>query len=185
MNYIVTGLLCSGKSTFLEAAKANDFQTLYSDKLVEKLYEDSSIINKLQKKFNNEDLSVNPKEHIKKLFFKSNTNKNIIESIIHPEVHNIIHKELEKNNNLIVEIPPLLNNYELLKDNNSVFIDADIENRKMRFLKRKNKAEVSTFEKINNMQSDYMKLKMTCDLIIYNNHKENFNKYFGIEIIKS
>ena len=65
------------------------------------------------------------------------------------------------------------------------FIDADIENRKMRFLKRKNKAEVSTFEKINNMQSDYMKLKMTCDLIIYNNHKENFNKYFGIEIIKS
>jgi dephospho-CoA kinase len=119
------------------------------------------------------------------LFFKSDANRKKIESIIHPEVHKMINKELLNKKNLIVEVPPILSNYELLKKNKSIFIDTDIKNRRIRYLKRENKRKIDTFERINNMQLDYIKLKMVCDLIIDNNGIECFNKYFDLEIIKS
>jgi dephospho-CoA kinase len=119
------------------------------------------------------------------LFFKSDANRKKIESIIHPEVHKIINKELQIKKNLIVEVPPLLSNYELLKENKSIFIDTDKKNRKIRYKKRENIREIGTFEILNNMQLDYIKLKMLCDLIIDNNDIESFDKYFGLEIIKS
>jgi hypothetical protein len=81
-------------------------------------------------------------------------------------------------------VPPLSNNYDLLKENKSIYIDADIKNRMIRYLKRKNDNDVICFERLNNMQLDYLKLKMVCDLIIDNNNEENFNKYFELEIIK-
>ena len=185
MNYFVTGLLCSGKSTFLAAARAHDFETLSADELVANLYKNKTIINKIQNQFGEYDLLNNTKEVIKMLFFKSDTNRKKIESIIHPEVHKMINKELLNKKNLIVEVPPLLSNYKLLKENKSIFIDTDIENRTNRYLKRENKRKVDTFERINNMQLDYVKLKMVCDLIIDNNGIECFNKYFKLEIIKS
>jgi dephospho-CoA kinase len=184
MNYFVTGLLCSGKSTFLTAARAHDFETLSTDELVASLYKDRTIINKIQNEFEEYDLFHNTKEVIKMLFFKSNANRKKIESIIHPEVHKIINKQLLNKKNLIVEIPPLLDNYNLVKENKSVFIDVDLKNRKMRYLKRENKSDILTFERINSLQLDYMKLKMACDLIIDNNDEESFNKYFELEVIK-
>ena len=185
MNYIVTGLLCSGKSTLLAAARAHDFETLSADELVTNLYEDKTIIHKIQNEFEEYDLSRNTKEVIKMLFFKSDANRKNIESIIHPEVHKMINNELLNKRNLIVEVPPLLSNYKLLNENKSIFIDTDIKNRTIRYLKRENKREIDTFKKINNMQLDYIKLKMVCDLIIDNNGIEGFNKYFKLEIIKS
>ena len=185
MNYFVTGLLCSGKSTFLTAARAHDFETLSTDELVASLYKDRTIINKIQNEFEEYDLFHNTKEVIKMLFFKSNANRKKIESIIHPEVHKIINKELLNKKNLIVEVPPLLSNYKLLKENKSIFIDADIKNRTIRYLKRENKKETDTFKRINNMQLDYIKVRMVCDIIIDNNGIECFNKYFELEIIKS
>jgi dephospho-CoA kinase len=97
----------------------------------------------------------------------------------------MINNELLNKRNLIVEVPPLLSNYKLLNENKSIFIDTDIKNRTIRYLKRENKREIDTFKKINNMQLDYIKLKMVCDLIIDNNGIEGFNKYFKLEIIKS
>jgi len=185
MNYFVTGLLCSGKSTFLSAARAHDFETISADELVANLYKDKTIIHKIQNEFGEYDLFRNTKEVIKILFFKSDANRIKIESIIHPEVHKIINEELLNKKNLIVEVPPLLSNYKLLKENKSIFIDTDIKNRTIRYLKRENKREIGTFKRINNMQSDYIKLKMVCDLIIDNNGIECFDKYFELEIIKS
>jgi dephospho-CoA kinase len=185
MNYITTGLLCSGKSSFLAAAKTHDFETLSSDELVTSLYKEKAIIHKIQSEFGEYDLVHNTKEVIKMLFFKSDINRKKIESIIHPEVHKMINKELLNKKNLIVEVPPILSNYELLKKNKSIFIDTDIKNRRIRYLKRENKRKIDTFERINNMQLDYIKLKMVCDLIIDNNGIECFNKYFDLEIIKS
>jgi dephospho-CoA kinase len=184
MNYILTGLLCSGKSTFLEVAKAHDFDTLSADNVVDDLYKDKSIIYKIQNEFKDYDLYDNTKDVIRMLFFKSTVNRKKIESLIHPEVHKIINKELANKKNLIVEVPPLSNNYDLLKENKSIYIDADIKNRMIRYLKRKNDNDVICFERLNNMQLDYLKLKMVCDLIIDNNNEENFNKYFELEIIK-
>ena len=185
MNYFVTGLLCSGKSTFLAAARNYDFETLSTDELVASLYKNKTIIQKIQNEFREYDLFHNTKGLIKMLFFKSDANRKKIESIIHPEVHKIINKELQIKKNLIVEVPPLLSNYELLKENKSIFIDTDKKNRKIRYKKRENIREIGTFEILNNMQLDYIKLKLLCDLIIDNNDIESFDKYFGLEIIKS
>jgi dephospho-CoA kinase len=185
MNYFVTGLLCSGKSTFLATAKAHDFETLSTDKLVTDLYKEKTIICKIQNEFRDHDLFHNTKEVIKLLFFKSDENRKKIESIIHPEVHKIIKNELQNKKNLIIELPPLLSNYELLKNNKSIFIDADRKVRNIRYLKRENKAEIDTFNRINDMQLNYIKLKMACDIIIDNNNVECFKKYFELEIIKS
>ena len=71
MNYILTGLLCSGKSTFLEVAKAHDFDTLSADNVVDDLYKDKSIIYKIQNEFKDYDLYDNTKDVIRMLFFKS------------------------------------------------------------------------------------------------------------------
>ena len=185
MNYFVTGLLCSGKSTFLSAARAHNFETLSADELVANLYKDKTIILKIQNEFREYDLFHNTKELIKMLFFKSDANRKKIESIIHPEVYKTINKELLNKKNLIIEVPPLLSNYEILKENKSIFIDTDIKNRTIRYLKRENKREIDTFKRINNMQLDYNKLRMVCDIIIDNNGIECFNKYFELEIIKS
>ena len=70
MNYFVTGLLCSGKSTFLASAKAHDFETLSTDELVTDLYKEKTIIRKIQNEFRDHDLFHNTKEVIKLLFFK-------------------------------------------------------------------------------------------------------------------
>lgn len=186
MNYIVTGLMCSGKSTFLEIARSNHFKTLCADELVTKLYDDSRIINKLQNQFKGYDLSYNTKEFIKDFFFKSDSNKMKIESIIHPEVHKIINCELKNSENLIVEVPPLIENYKLLKDNKSVFIDTNENARSIRYLKRRAGNKLSDFKNINDMQLEYTKIKMVCDLIIDNNNDvDSFSKYFKKHIIKS
>lgn len=114
MNYILTGLLCSGKSTFLEVARTYDFETLSADNVVDDLYKNRSVISKIQDKFKDYDLFDNTKEVIRMLFFKSKKNREKIESLIHPEVHRIINEKLLNKKSLIVEVPPLMNNLEEL-----------------------------------------------------------------------
>ncbi len=43
MNYIVTGPICSGKSTLLEIAKGFGFKIMKSDDVVSDLYDDKDI----------------------------------------------------------------------------------------------------------------------------------------------
>ena len=49
MNYLVTGLICSGKSTFLDVARQYNFDTIKSDDIVSDLYGDESIVNEIRK----------------------------------------------------------------------------------------------------------------------------------------
>ena len=48
MNYLVTGLVCSGKSTLLDVAKNYNFRTYKSDEIVSSLYKDEYIVNQLK-----------------------------------------------------------------------------------------------------------------------------------------
>ena len=48
MNYLVTGLICSGKTTFLKIAEEHNFHTIRSDDIVSELYNDSSIIQQIE-----------------------------------------------------------------------------------------------------------------------------------------
>ena len=48
MNYLVTGLISSGKSTLLEIAREYNFEVYKSDDIVAELYKDDEIARKLR-----------------------------------------------------------------------------------------------------------------------------------------
>ena len=49
MNYLVTGLICSGKSSFLDIAKKYNFNTIKADDIVSNLYRDKSKVHEIEK----------------------------------------------------------------------------------------------------------------------------------------
>ena len=186
MNYIVTGPICSGKSTLLKIAKKFGFKIMKSDDLVSELYDDKDIISKLTKVFNMYKFESSPKETIKNLFFESYSNRKEIENIFHPKVHAMIQKHLEVNNNLLVELPPLKSNANFIKNNKSIFMNSDIEIRSERFIKRNAEDSIDIFHKMNEYQTDCLLIKSYCDIIIQNDKNKNIIiDYFNKDIIKS
>ena len=186
MNYIVTGLICSGKSAFLNAAIEYGFDILKSDEVVSILYNDEDIISKLSNTFKEYKFEDAPKETIKQLFYTSKINRIKIESIFHPKVHKIIKNKLESNKNILIEVPPLKNNINIVKNNISIFIESSLETRRKRFQSRTIKNDINHFNKLNTYQSECLLIKSYCDIIIENDSNEVlFREYFEKEIIKS
>jgi len=186
MNYIVTGPICSGKSTLLEIAEGFGFKTMRSDDLVSNLYDDKDIISKLMRVFDDHKFESSIKETIKYLFFKSYSNRKEIENIFHPKVHEIIEKELLSNNNIFIELPPLKSNISIIKNNKSIFIDSDDEKRTERFIGRNGADSINIFHKMNEYQTDCLLIKSYCDIIIQNNRDKNIiTNYFYKDITKS
>ena len=162
MNYIVTGLICSGKSTFLNTAIEYGFDILKSDEVVAVLYNDKDVISKLSNTFKEYNFEDTPKETIKQLFYKSEPNRIKIESIFHPKVHKTI------------------------KNNRSIFIESSLETRRKRFQSRNMKNGINYFDKLNEYQSDCLLIESYCDIIINNDSNEiHLSEYFKKEIIKS
>jgi dephospho-CoA kinase len=186
MNYIVTGLICSGKSTFLNTAIEYGFDILKSDEVVAVLYNDKDVISKLSNTFKEYNFEYTPKETIKQLFYKSEPNRIKIESIFHPKVHKTIKNKLESNKNILVEVPPLKNNINIIKNNRSIFIESSLETRRKRFQSRNMKNGINYFDKLNEYQSDCLLIESYCDIIINNDSNEiHLSEYFKKEIIKS
>ena len=186
MNYIVTGPICSGKSTLLEIAKEFGFKIMKSDDLVSDLYDDKDIISKFMKVFNEYKFESSPKETIKYLFYKSFSNRKEIENIFHPKVHEAVEYELTSNSNILIELPPLISNVSFIKNNMSIYIDTDIEIRSERFLKRNSKDSIDIFHKMNQYQADCLLIKSYCDIIIQNDkNKKAITNHFYKDIIKS
>ena len=186
MNYIVTGLICSGKSAFLNTAVDHGFDILKSDVVVSSLYNDKDIISKLSDTFKEYKFEDSPKETVKQLFYRSEPNRMKIENIFHPKVHKIIKNKLEFNNNILIEVPPLKNNINIIKRNRSIFIESSLETRRKRFQSRNMKNHISYFDKLNEYQSDCLLIESYCDIIIKNDSNEiHLSEYFKKEIIKS
>ena len=186
MNYIVTGPICSGKSTLLKIAKKFGFKVIKSDDLVSDLYHDKDIISKLMKVFDRYKIESSPKETIKDLFFESYSNRKEIENIFHPKVHEIIKKELLSNNNILIELPPLKSNVNFIKNNKSIFINSDNKTRCERFIERNSADSIDIFHKMNEYQTDCLLIKSYCDIIIQNDKNKNtITDYFYKDIIKS
>ena len=114
MNYLVTGLICSGKSTFLDIAKKYNFNTIKADDIVSDLYSDKSIVHEIEKHLNIKQSKENLEAIVKKLFFTSKRNREIIEAIFHPIVHKMITDSLDISQNLMVELPPIISNLSLI-----------------------------------------------------------------------
>ena len=183
MNYLVTGLICSGKSTFLDLAKKYSFDTIKSDDIVSNLYNDQSIVHEIEKYLDIEHNQDNLEETVKTLFFTSKKNREIIEAIFHPVVHEMISNSLDISQNLMVELPPIINNYKLFQKYKSIYIEANREIRLGRFSKRN--SDSTYFDKINTLQGDFKLIKDTCDLVIHNNNDtDTLNKHFERGIIK-
>ena len=186
MNYVVTGPICSGKSTLLKIAEEFGFKTIRSDDLVSDLYDDEDVISELMRVFDKYNFESTPKETIKYLFFESYSNRKEIENIFHPKVHEKIENELLSNNNIFIELPPLKNNVSFIKNNKSIFIDSDNETRIERFIERNGADSINIFHKMNEYQSDCLLIKSYCDIIIQNNKNKNIiTDYFIKDIIKS
>ena len=186
MNYIVTGPICSGKSTLLKIAEEFGFKTIRSDDLVSDLYDDKDVISKLVNVFDEYKFESSPKETIKYLFFESYSNRKEIENIFHPKVHEMIESELNINNNILIELPPLKSNISFIRDNKSIYIDSDIKIRLERFKERNEKDSIDFFHKMNEYQTDCLLIKSYCDIIIENDKNiDIIANYFYKEIIKS
>jgi dephospho-CoA kinase len=186
MNYIVTGPICSGKSTLLKIAEEFGFKSMRSDDLVSDLYDDKDVISKLAKVFDKYKFELSPKETIKYLFFESYSNRKEIENIFHPKVHEMIESELNINNNILIELPPLKSNISFIRDNKSIYIDSDIKIRSERFIQRNSTDSIDIFHKLNEYQTDCLLIKSYCDIIVLNDkNKKNITDYFYKDIIKS
>ena len=169
MNYLVTGLICSGKSTFLEIAQKHKFEVIKSDEIVASLYNEPSIVQNIKEYLNINISHNNLKAYVKEFFFKSKKNREIIEAIFHPMVHKIILNEFQTKNNLMV----------------SIYIDTNEEMRIERYSRYRTDDE-DFFNKMNAIQSDYELIKDSCEIIISNNSDINsLNRYFDRAIIAS
>ncbi len=182
MNYIITGLICSGKSTFLKIAKENNYMVLKSDDLVEELYNDQDFLNILKSKLDIQSFKNNPKKIIRNSFVKSENNKRIIEDLVHPIIHSLIIKELNSNKNLIIELPAIKNNKDLICNNKSVFIETNDEKRR-KYYKINKGNDLEFFERVNEYQKDYLSIKSCCDIIINNNNNIDALYKFFDEVI--
>ncbi len=186
MNYIITGPVCSGKSTFLNIAIKYGFNILKSDEVVSDLYKDKIIKSKLADAFKENRFEDRPRETIKQLFYKSESNRIKIENIFHPKVHDAIERKLESNTNILIELPPVKNNISIIRDNKSVYIDSFLIKRSERFKERDIKNDIKYFYKLNEYQSDCLLIRSYCDIIVKNNREINhLDDYFKKEIIKS
>ena len=96
----------------------------------------------------------------------------------------MITNSLDTSQNLMVELPPIVNNYQLFQKYKSIYIHATKEIRFKRFNKRSDN-DSSYFDKINAIQSDFELIKEACDLVICNdNDTDTLNKHFEKGIIK-
>ncbi len=185
MNYIVTGLICSGKSTFLNIAKEKKFKIFKSDDLVADCYNDQNIVKTLKERLNITSSESDIKKIIKNLFLKSEKNKDIVESILHPIVHSKIIEEINSNKNIMIEVPAIENNRQIISDNKSIFIESTDENR-LKYFTSKKPGDVEFFKKVCEYQKDYSSIKSYCDIIIKNNSNiENLHRYFNERILRT
>ena len=185
MNYLVTGLVCSGKSTLLDVAQNYSFRTYKSDEIVSSLYQDEYIVNQLKNNVRIKQTSKNFKDDIRDYFFKSRKNKEEIENIIHPIVHGMISDIFSKSDNSMIELPPIINNEFLFKKYNTIYVDAPEETRRERY-NTHNKNDIDIFDQLNSIQNDYEIIKKSCNIILKNiNSPYSLNQYFNEGIIKT
>lgn len=89
-NYIITGGICSGKSTVMNFLRENGFKTFSADEIVHELYERKEIIAEVAKIFDGRDI-LDRREHIdrkklSKYLYDEKNKRRQLEKLIHPMV---------------------------------------------------------------------------------------------------
>lgn len=89
-NYIITGGICSGKSTVMNFLRENGFKTFSSDEIVHELYERKEIVSEVAKIFDERDI-LDRRGHIdrkklSKYLYDEKDKRRELENLIHPMV---------------------------------------------------------------------------------------------------
>lgn len=89
-NYIITGGICSGKSTVMNFLRENGFKTFSADEIVHELYERKDIIAEVAKIFDGRDI-LDRRGHIdrkklSKYLYDEKNKRSELENLIHPMV---------------------------------------------------------------------------------------------------
>lgn len=89
-NYIITGGICSGKSTVMNFLRENGFKTFSADEIVHELYERKEIVAEVVKIFDGRDIldrrgHIDRKKLSKYLYDEKNKRREL-ENLIHPMV---------------------------------------------------------------------------------------------------
>ncbi len=102
----ITGGIATGKSTVLKAFNKQKINVISCDEIVHKLYQNTQVINKINKVFNLTGDKIDRKK-LAQIVFNDKEKKEKLEAIIHPLVRKEIEKEKRLNEYLFVEIPLL------------------------------------------------------------------------------
>lgn len=89
-NYIITGGICSGKSTVMNFLRENGFKTFSADEIVHELYERKEIVIEVAKIFDGRDVLDRSghvdRKKLSKYLFDEKEKRRELENLIHPMV---------------------------------------------------------------------------------------------------
>lgn len=130
----ITGNICSGKTEFLSALKKQGHETISTDEIVDKLWQDKNNLAKIAEIFS---LTFSPelKETVKKLVFSQPKKLKELEEVFFPQVFAKLKEVLEKSKNsyIFVEVPLLFERNLRDKFDFTVLVYADLETLKTDF----------------------------------------------------
>ncbi len=180
----LTGSLAAGKTTVAKILEKKGCLIFSADDVAKKLYENPDIKQKIVDRFG--EITYDREGKINRSFmadriFKNKVDLQWVESLIHPAVWNEFLRLLKnlKEVDIVVYDAPLL--LETMNNKRDIFdlilvIDAPIELRKIRAMKRSNLSEEQFFERENKQIQPEIKRKLADYVIIKEKDIENLEK---------
>ncbi len=165
----ITGNIASGKSTVEEVINEHGFKVFDTDKIAHTILENSELIKKHFSTFIF-DGKIDRKK-LGEFVFSNSKELHILESIIHPEVRNVILKIFEENQDeqaVFISVPQLFETKMDTLFDKIILISADEKIRLRRVMTRNNLTEKDALNRINAQISEEIK-KEKCDFILENN----------------
>lgn len=175
-NYIITGGICSGKSTVMNFLRENGFKTISADEIVHELYERKEIAIEVAKIFDGRDVLDRSghvdRKKLSKYLFDEKEKRRELENLIHPMViREIISLGNENRHEAYFFEIPLYSLIEKRLQNSLLYdiisVDCKKDTQIQRLMKRQN-ISLEEAEKIISVNDIWKEFKKKPLKIIYN-----------------
>lgn len=175
-NYIITGGICSGKSTVMNFLRENGFKTFSADEIVHELYERKEIVIEVAKIFDGRDVLDRSghvdRKKLSKYLFDEKEKRRELENLIHPMViREIISLGNENRHEAYFFEIPLYSLIEERLQNSLLYdiisVNCKKDTQKERLMKRQN-ISLEEAEKIISVNDIWKEFKKKPLKIIYN-----------------